>query len=76
MIFCKASGHYNNGMQVTRRQLLGSAVLVPVVLPLANAQEAAPDWNEVSRAITKRNTGLLEKIDVPLGTEPAFVFRP
>lgn len=63
-------------MQFTRRQLLGSAVLAPVALPRANAQDAAPDWNQVSRDIAKRNADALAKIDVPVGTEPAFVFRP
>ncbi|HCC57404.1 MAG TPA: hypothetical protein DEQ47_09090 [Solibacterales bacterium] len=68
-------------MKITRRQLLVSAaaggVVSSVVAPPAPAQEAAPqDWLVVARQTIRRNAELLAAVDVPPGTEPAFVFRP
>lgn len=75
-----SGGHYNSGMKITRRQLLLSAAAGSAVVsatPFAPAQEAAPpDWLAAARQTIRRNAELLAAVDVPPGTEPAFVFRP
>jgi hypothetical protein len=58
-------------MKLSRREVLGTALLAVA----APAQETNQDWLAVSAEQNKRNAEALEKVVLPQGTEPAFVFR-
>jgi|SoimicmetaTmtLPC_FD_contig_31_21960376_length_271_multi_1_in_0_out_0_2 hypothetical protein len=63
-------------MKLSRRQLIGTAILAATqTAPLA-AQEVPQDWLAVSVNQNKRNAEAMEKVSIPQSTEPAFTFRP
>jgi hypothetical protein len=63
-------------MKLSRRELIGTAILAAAqTAPLA-AQEAPQDWLAISVSQNKRNAEAMEKVSIPQSTEPAFIFGP
>jgi hypothetical protein len=73
-------------MKMTRRELVGaiagSAAIALVVVPEIAAQapataptEAKPDYLAASRESHRENSQVLRTFDLPMSTEPAFVFK-
>ena len=71
--------------RLTRRSLarLLAAAPVGLSLPAAAKRPAGPSWTEAQKkaiakgaAELKKATGELHKMEIPIGTEPAFVFSP
>ena len=52
--------------------VLGKAIAqIPAAPPVAN-----PDPVEKARAENRRSAEILAKFEIPMSTEPAFIFRP
>jgi predicted nicotinamide N-methyase len=66
-------------MKLSRRELavLAAAGLVAQAQAEQGPQEAFPaDLAKAAREAVQRNSEALSKFDVPMATEPAFLFRP
>jgi hypothetical protein len=60
-------------VKLSRRELS-----VLALVPCALAQDAAPepDYNREALDARRKQTGALARREVPMSTEPAFVFKP
>ena len=63
--------------KMTRRQL---GAVIAAAVPAAMAQTAtdpnSKDDATVAREILKRNSDAIARFDLPVATEPSFVFKP
>ncbi len=59
-------------MKLKRREILAGAVAIAAPL---QAQAQAPDPTEQAKAALKANRSQLDRIKLPMATEPAFVFK-
>jgi hypothetical protein len=66
-------------MKLSRRDLTGLAATGLAVQALT-AQDPpampAPDWAKAARDAMQRNSETMAKFEVPMATEPAFLFKP
>jgi hypothetical protein len=66
-------------MKLSRRELAGLAATgLLKQAQAAQSPEATPtiDFAKAARDTIQRNSEALGKFDVPIGTEPAFLFKP
>ena len=62
--------------RLTRRNLFGAAAAIAVAAPVAvEAQTSKDDDLKSARDSIANNSAQLAKIEVPIATEPAFVFK-
>ena len=59
---------------LTRRNLFATAVAA-VVAPSVEAQTSLEDDIKSARDIIANNAAQLAKIEIPMATEPAYIFR-
>jgi hypothetical protein len=60
-------------MKVTRRSLVTNVLAVPAIAQTAPA--TAQDELQAARENVRRNAEALAKVNVPVETEPAFLFK-
>jgi len=59
----------------TRRRLAGLLSAAPL-LAQAPPQTSAPDDTTAARDLIKNNIDVIRKFDLPVATEPGFIFKP
>ncbi len=62
--------------QLSRRQLAASLVAAAPALAQNPAPAPPPDLAAKARDILQRNGERLSQFDVPIATEPSFIFKP
>ncbi|MSV28959.1 MAG: hypothetical protein EXQ52_09475 [Bryobacterales bacterium] len=63
------------GEKLTRRKL-AAAILVPAAVTAAQTAEDPGELLKAAKEAKRRNGADLAKFQVPMATEPAFVFKP
>jgi hypothetical protein len=68
--------YYNVGMvkKLTRRQLASLVTAAPLAAQTPAAPQPEDDLG-IQRALIKRNSEQLAKVEIPMSTEPAFQFK-
>jgi hypothetical protein len=63
-------------MKLSRRELAGLAATGLAARAQATQDTAKTDFTKLAHDAIQRNSEALAKVDVPMATEPAFLFKP
>lgn len=62
--------------KITRRHLAGVLSAAPLLAQAPPAATPAADDATIARNLIKNNIEQIRKFDLPVATEPSFVFKP